>query len=119
MAIDTRNKRASVVDATLPWHSDLPLADGSIGTEDRQHLVGDYPGFVVIPSGDLDTRIKRASSVDSSLPWHSDLPLPDASIIRSDRQQTVGDYAGIGAVLPSALGSGMYILRRARIPWGW
>lgn len=45
MAIDTRNKRASVIGYKLPWRGPLPLPDGEIDPGDRRHLVGEYRGF--------------------------------------------------------------------------
>lgn len=45
MAIDTRDKRASVIGYGLPFGV-LPDVDATIDQGNRQHLVGLYPGIL-------------------------------------------------------------------------
>jgi len=45
MAVDTRNKRASLVSFALPFGRVFPAADGAISTADRKHLGFSYPGI--------------------------------------------------------------------------
>lgn len=45
MAIDTRSKRASVLGLALAPLLTLPLADGTIGQADRQHIAYVYAGI--------------------------------------------------------------------------
>ena len=47
MAIDTRNKRASVVSFLLPGRPPFPFADGSIINTDRADLCGAYGAIAV------------------------------------------------------------------------
>lgn len=44
MAIDTSDKRASIIGFQLPWHGPLPRPDGTIGASGRGDLVGAYAG---------------------------------------------------------------------------
>ena len=46
MAIDTRDKRSSASDASLPWRGLLPLPDGSLDQGDRQHAADMYSGIL-------------------------------------------------------------------------
>jgi len=45
MAIDSREKRAGAISAGIPWIVITPIADGSIGSADRQMVVNVYPGI--------------------------------------------------------------------------
>lgn len=61
MAIDTRNKRASILGIGLAAAIVFPNPDGTIGQEDRQHAAYTYPGITssipyVVPEGRLTTR---------------------------------------------------------------
>jgi hypothetical protein len=47
MALDTRNKRSSAVNISLPWRALLPEPDGTIGQDNRFALAFFYAGFVV------------------------------------------------------------------------
>ena len=38
MAIDTRQKRTSAIDLTLPWRGSFPVPDGSISNSDRLQI---------------------------------------------------------------------------------
>jgi hypothetical protein len=46
MAVDTKEKRLSFLNAYLPWWTTLPEADGTIDQDDRQHLLGLYAGIL-------------------------------------------------------------------------
>lgn len=45
MAIDTRDKRASAINISLPWRGLWPLPDGSLNTGDRQQSNNMYRGI--------------------------------------------------------------------------
>lgn len=45
MAIDSRDKRAAAIMAGIPFIVIAPLADGSIGSADRQHIADVYGGI--------------------------------------------------------------------------
>jgi len=46
MAIDTRNRRASLIGYKLPMGRVFPNPDGSLATQDdRQQFAGEYPGI--------------------------------------------------------------------------
>jgi hypothetical protein len=45
MAVDTRNKRASVLGIATAIALTLPLADGAVGQGDRQHVAFSYAGI--------------------------------------------------------------------------
>ncbi len=45
MAIDTRDRRAAAFATGLPFIVITPLADGSIGAEDRVIIAREYPGI--------------------------------------------------------------------------
>jgi len=45
MAVDTKNKRMSVIGLALPVPSMLPDSDGTIGVSDRLHLLWLYSGI--------------------------------------------------------------------------
>jgi hypothetical protein len=47
VAIDTRNRRASVIGYKLPMGRVFPNPDGSLTAPDRQQLTGEYPGIAV------------------------------------------------------------------------
>lgn len=42
MSVDTREKRSSLIGYGLPFRLTLPVADGSIDSGDRRHLLGLY-----------------------------------------------------------------------------
>ena len=45
MAIDTKEKRLSMLNFGLPWWTTLPEADGAIDADDQLHLLGLYSGI--------------------------------------------------------------------------
>lgn len=46
MAVDTAEKRMSALNFGLPLFWTLPEADGTVGQDDRQHLLGLYAGIL-------------------------------------------------------------------------
>lgn len=46
MAIDTQEKRLSLIGYGLPWRITLPYPDGGLDQGDRQHLLGLYAGIL-------------------------------------------------------------------------
>ena len=56
MVIDSRDKRAGAISAGIPWIVITPIADGSIGSADRQMVVNVYPGIAAgapVTTGDI------------------------------------------------------------------
>lgn len=51
MAIDTRRKRASVVNVARPWTPPAIVPDGSFTQADRQHIGWSYAGLAAEPPG--------------------------------------------------------------------
>ena len=49
MAVDTRDKRMSIMGVSLPWRGVFPLADGTIGTADRLIFPYSYSGIAASP----------------------------------------------------------------------
>ena len=49
MAIDTKDKRASAIDAALPWRTELPDPSGTIGAGARQIIARLYSGILPTP----------------------------------------------------------------------
>ena len=45
MAVDTRDKRMSIMGVSLSWRGIFPLADGTIGVADRQIFPHYYSGI--------------------------------------------------------------------------
>lgn len=95
MAIDTRNKRLSVLGYGLGLRP-LPTPDGSWNTGDRQSVSFDYAGV----SSFHDWTV-RASMLSLDLtPWRTGL-FPDGTISAKDRQMIRGLYWNIPAASPS------------------
>ena len=46
MAVDTRDKRMSIMGVSLSWRGIFPLADGAIGAADRQIFPYFYSGIL-------------------------------------------------------------------------
>lgn len=44
MAVDTRDKRVSIVAVSSPWRGILPTPDGSVSAADRQIILYYYSG---------------------------------------------------------------------------
>ena len=53
MAVDTREKRFSLIGYGLPFRLTLPVADGSFDVGDRLHLLGLYAGIVPATVNDV------------------------------------------------------------------
>lgn len=51
MAIDTRDKRSSAVNITLPWRGLYPAPDGALDQADRQHVALLYRGISAAAGG--------------------------------------------------------------------
>lgn len=95
MAIDTRNKRFSLVGLGEEWFNVvLPDPDGAIDIYDRTQLLGGYAG--IPPAPGLDTRDKRFSMIGVGEEWFNTVaPTPDGSIdSKWDRRQLLGMYRG-------------------------
>ena len=45
MAVDSKEKRLSIINLGLPWWTTLPEADGAIDADDRLHLLNLYSGI--------------------------------------------------------------------------
>lgn len=67
MAIDTRQKRRSMINCRFGWGRMMaPIADGTIGQADRQFIPGRYAGILWNPVGptDSDAYIIRELRID-------------------------------------------------------
>lgn len=57
MAIDTVNRKLSVLNLGLVWHSSTPISPGAIGQDDQQQLLWGYPGILwgeeIVVEGDV------------------------------------------------------------------
>lgn len=96
MAIDTRDKRLSVIGYGLGLRP-LPTPDGTTSAPERQSLGFAYAGTV-----SFIVWTNRASMFNVMLPWIRPVgPYPDGSISAIDRQQIRGLYRGIAAASPS------------------
>lgn len=96
MAIDTRDKRSSVLGWGLPHGGPLPLPDSIVDASARHDLGGMYSGIVIL----MDWTI-RASIVGVILGLRPRGPYPDGSLGAADRQMVVGLYHNIHAASPS------------------
>jgi len=65
IAIDSKEKRLSMLNFGLPWWTTLPEADGAIDADDRRHLLGLYSG--VIEAGPLFSAVAvRRSTTEAT-----------------------------------------------------
>ena len=101
MALDTLNKRKSVLNVRLPFGRNYPEADGSLAAAlDRQHITGVYAGFT--PQGGIGSASNNRSSIlNYAFPWHLP-PAPDGDLAnRADRIHTGWLYRGIVPLNPT------------------
>src|SRR5215470_17580583 len=95
MAIDTRNKRASILAFDGFWGQVYPNPDGSIATApDREHNCEAYAGLAVTQGIGVSS---RPSVLNQDVWWDFPLPNPDGSIKAPDRKQLLQAYATQGA----------------------
>jgi len=91
MALDTRNKRASLLGWGEAWNVMLPSPDGTLDRYDRLQLLGGPSA--ILPSPGVNTRNKRASLIGMGEPWNILLPSADGSLgTAADRRQLLGLY---------------------------
>lgn len=117
MAIDTRNKRASLFgfgDVECAGLV-LPTPDAEFDRADRAHLRGGYAG--ILPALNLYNREQRFAALGVGEDWNRVLPWPDSSFANlGDRRQLLGLLRGtssaIGEMSAAALtivtGSGVF-----------
>lgn len=72
MAIDSNNKKLSLMEWDLPWEPGIPLSPGTFDQADKQQLLWSYPGIlwseiVVVLSGLVCASISIFASVTGSL----------------------------------------------------
>jgi len=48
MAVDTRDKRSSAINVSIPWRGLLPLSDSTINAPDRGHTMFLYMGLIAV-----------------------------------------------------------------------
>jgi hypothetical protein len=96
MAVDTRQKRFSIVNSILP---SIPLpsfeADGSVDADDRAFLLNLYSGISLASLSLINTREKRASVVSFLLCNYGQGVTPQAGFPQSERQAVLWIYSGI------------------------
>ena len=96
MAIDTRDKRISVIGYGLGLRP-LPTPDGTTSAPERQSLGFAYAGTV-----SLVVWTNRATMFNLMMPWMRPVgPYPDSALSAKDRQVIQGLYRGIAASSPS------------------
>lgn len=44
--IDTNNKKLSMMEWCIMWEPGLPMSPGTLGQDDQQQLLWDYPGIL-------------------------------------------------------------------------
>jgi hypothetical protein len=95
VAIDTINKRKSVLNVRLPFARSYPEPDGSLAASlDRQHIAGIYAGFTPQTGISADAN-NRTSIPNYLLPWHIP-PVPDGDLgNRADRIHVAYQYRNI------------------------
>lgn len=69
MAVDTRNKRSSAIQVSLPWRSMLPAPDGAIDQADRQHTALLYAGILATSPTPPTPPTPPAPSTVTVLAW--------------------------------------------------
>jgi hypothetical protein len=67
MAIDTRSKRASVIGVASAMLLTLPLADGTVGQPDRQHVALCYAGIQAAEAVVATPRVVAATAWASNV----------------------------------------------------
>ena len=93
MAIDTRDKRLSVIGYGLSIGSPLPTPDGTVAAAERRSLGELYSGVSIAVNWAV-----RASMVGYTYPFLRPLgPYPDGTISNLDRQMIRGLYHSIAA----------------------
>lgn len=97
MAIDTRDKRLSVLGYGLPTGGPLPTPDATIGSDERRSVGGIYSGVVIFQDWSV-----RSSMMALMLPFlRPPGPYPEGAISPTDRQHIRGLYKNIAAASPS------------------
>ena len=96
MAIDTRDKRLSVLGYGLSIGSPLPTPDATVAAAERRILGELYSGVSIATNWTV-----RASMVGYTYPFLRPLgPYPDGTLSNLDRQMTRGLYHSIAAAAP-------------------
>ncbi len=95
MAIDTRDKRASVIGYGLFNGSPWPIPDTTVLAAERRALGDIYSGVAI----NVDWTI-RASMVNVNLGWMRPMEYPEGFISPKDRQMVAGLYHENAAVAP-------------------
>lgn len=70
MAIDTTEKKLSLLNFGLPFWRTLPESDGTIDQDDKQHLLGLYSGITVVTAAVTvpQTQLPRVAVSSSQIP---------------------------------------------------
>lgn len=118
MAVDSQDKRYSLINIDWVGGRLLPVPDGSVSTADRLHWLGKYRGIAAGapgPVSGINTAAGRYSIMLLDWVVGRVLPEPDGTISTADRLHYVGKYRGIAAGAPTAP-LGVYIpqFRRRR-----
>ena len=96
MAIDTRDKRLSVLGYGLSIGSPLPTPDATVAAAERRSLGELYSGVNIAVNWTV-----RASMVGYTSPFLRPLgPYPDGTLNNLDRQMVRGLYHSIAAASP-------------------
>lgn len=94
MAIDTRDKRLSVLGYGLSIGSPLPTPDTTVAAAERRSLSELYSGVI-----NVDWTI-RSSMLNLNLAWLRPFEFPEGFISSRDRQQIAGLYHELSPTAP-------------------
>jgi len=96
VAIDTKDKRSSVLGWGLPQGGPLPTPDSTIDAAARRDVGGLYSGISILMNWTT-----RASMLGLVLGLRPKGPYPDGTLDADDRQMIAGLYHNIHAASPS------------------
>lgn len=97
MAIDSRDKRFSLLTYDGLGGRIYPVPDGAVSTADRIQWIGKYRGiaFPAPAGGGLNTASKRFAMMTYDWVIGRVLPSPDGAFSTADRIHLIGKYPGI------------------------
>ena len=98
MAITTDNGKLSVIEWDNLWEPALPLAPGTIGSDDQQQLLW---GFSEVSWAEIFENNKLALMEWCSI-WEPGIPVDPGTLGTDDQQQLLWGYPGIAWGAPVA-----------------
>lgn len=95
MAVDTRDRRLSVLEYGLPLGRPLPTPDATVVAPERRSIAWLYAGLTLLQNWSL-----RASMISLTLPTARPGLYPDGVVSATDRQYLRGLYGHIAVAGP-------------------